>query len=275
MSPSPGARHLTLLLVLVLGACSTPRIDLAGWRARTTRERPVAERRELAADRAEVEQLRSADELARARELALALAAEHPNEGAVLTLASRAESDGVFLFPEKDTDARNHAAASALDFAERAWEFGERSVPARAQLAWALGTTTHLQPMSARSEHARRILAVATAVRAEEPENATALATLAVLNLRLETLPWIAKLMASGLPESSLAVAEDCARRAVAAAPSRENRMILAKVLIAAEREKEALTVVEEALAAPPAYPRDHALEPAVRALLAKLGGAR
>lgn len=275
MSPSPAARLLVLALGLLLGGCTTPRTDLAAWRARMARERPVAMRLELEAERAEFARLRSADELEPARELALALAAEHPNDGAVLALASLAESDGVVLFPESDKDARNHAAASALDFAERAAELGERSVAARAQLAWALGTTTHLQPMSARSEHARRILAVATEVRSKEPENATALATLAVLNLRLETLPWIAKLMASGRPESSFAAAEDCARRAVAACASREHRMILAKVLIATERETEAREVLEAALAAPPAHPRDHALEPAVRALLAQLGGVR
>ena len=259
--------------LLVLAACSAPRIDLADWRSRTSHERPMAARPSLEADLATVERLREADELVRARELALALAAEHPDDPTVLSAASRAESDGVFLRPEADTDARNHAAASALDYAERAASLGAHGPAARAQLGWALGTTTHLQSMSARSAHARRTRAVALAVIDEEPVNATALATLAIVNLRLSTLPWMARLFASDLPEASLADAESFARRAVEARPSRENRLVLAKVLLALEREADARSVLEAALATPPRFPRDRAVEASVRAHLAPLAG--
>ncbi|MFO1011272.1 MAG: hypothetical protein U1F29_14500 [Planctomycetota bacterium] len=260
--------RLAIALALFgLGACSTPRIDLVGWRERTSHERPAAARGELAADLATVDRLRDQDELVRARELALALAAEHPDDPRVLVAASRAESDGVFLQPESDKDARNHAAASSLDLAERAAKLGANSAADRAQLAWALGTTTHLQPMSARSDHARKTLEVARSVLETEPANATALATIATVHLRLSTLPWIARVFATNLPDASLAEAEAFARRAVEARPSRESRLLLAKVLIAAEREDDARAVLDEALAAPPRFARDHVLEASAKAL--------
>ena len=92
-----------------------------------------------------------------------------------------------------------------------------------------------------------------------------------ILNLRLETLPWIARLMASGLPESSLQQAEACARRAVAARPSREHRLILAKVLAEAGSPQEAREVLQAALAQGERFPRDRVLEPQLRALQSDL----
>jgi hypothetical protein len=259
---------------LSLLGCAAPSVDLPAWRARESVARPREQRGDLGSDLQAVERLRSADELAEARRLALALAAEHPGDVRVRLAASRAESDGAVLFPESDKDARNHALASALEHAERASALGDGSTAALAQLAWSLGGTTHLQSMGERSAHAHRTLEVAERALAQDPEDPTALATLAVLNLRLETLPWIANLMASGLPESSLAAAEDFARRAVAARPSRENRLILAKVLVAEERAEEARQVLEAALAEAPRHPRDHALEAPVRALLEELAGS-
>jgi hypothetical protein len=72
-------------------------------------------------------------------------------------------------------------------------------------------------------------------------------------------------------PDSSLEAAEGFARRAVASVPSRENRQILAKVLIAADKEPAARAELEAALAAPAAHPRDGVLEPALRSLLESL----
>ena len=89
----------------------------------------------------------------------------------------------------------------------------------------------------------------------------------ALVHLRLQTLPWIAKLMASDLPESSLEGAERCALRAVALRPSRENRLILAKVLLAAGRDNDARTVIDAALGAAAKWPRDAALEASLRDL--------
>lgn len=270
-SRSRAAWTLALALAAMTSGCSTPSVDLGSWRARESVARAVEQRGAQAADVATVERLRAADELAESRHLALQLAAEHADDGAVQLLASRAESDGVLLYPESDKDSRNHAAASSLAYAERALQLGQDSPAAQAQLAWALGTTTHLQSMGDRSAHARRTKEVAERVIAAEPQNATALATLAVLNLRLETLPWIANLMASGLPESSLDDAESFARRAVAARPSRENQQILAKVLIARDREDEARAVLQAALDAGAHFPRDGALEAPIRKLLEDL----
>lgn len=264
-------RAVCLSAALALGACSTPSVDLAGWRAQQAIPRAALERGALDDELAEVERLRSQRALEDARALALALAAEHPDDPRALLAASVAESDGLLLRSEEDEDVRNHGAASALDYAERAAAHGADSPAARGQLAWALGTTTHLQPMGDRAGHAQRTQRAAEAALELDPEQATALATLAILNLRLETLPWIARLMASGLPESSLEQAEGYARRAVAARPGREYRLVLAKVLAAQDREQEAREVLQEALAAGERFPRDHAVEPALRALLEDL----
>jgi hypothetical protein len=270
----PKLRLIVLSLALFVTACSGPGVhpdDVLAWRARESSARPEAERGMVDVELKEVERLRAADELASSRKLALAIAAERPNDAEAQLAASRAESDQVFLLPEDDKKSRNLAASSAWHFSVAAWQSGGRTVEFDAQHAWTMGTTTHLQPMGDRAAHARQTLEVAERALAADPENATALATVALVNLRLETLPWIANLMASGLPDSSLAKAEEYARRAVKSVPSRENRLILAKVLVAAEREGEARAELEAALAASPAHPRDHALEPQLRALLAEL----
>lgn len=267
---SRSALFLALVLVpLALGACSTPRVDLAAWRAHSAAPRPADARGASLANELEtLERQRAADELAPARELALHLVAEHPDDARVLFVASRAESDGLLLAADDDKETRNHAAASALDYAQRARERGESSIEAQAQLAWALGTTTHLQAMSARSAHAQRTIEAAHVVLERAPDDATAHATLAVVNLRLATLPWIARVMASNLPESSLDVALEHAERACKSVPSRENALILAKVLTARDESARAARVLEDALSRPPKFPRDHALEDACRAWL-------
>jgi hypothetical protein len=262
-------RALTLSSTLALGACSAPSIDLAAWRAQEALPRAALERGALADELAEVERLRAQLELTDARALALALVAEHPDDVRALLAASIAESDGVLLLSaeDEDEDARNHAAASALDYAERATARGAESAGARGQLAWALGTTTHLKEMDERAGHAQRTQRAAEDALALDPEQSTALATLAILHLRLETLPWIARLMASGLPDSSLEDAETFARRAVAARPSREHCLILAKVLVESGSLQEAREVLQEALAQGERFPRDRVLEPQLRAL--------
>lgn len=260
----------SLVLILCTTACAAPRIDLDAWRASEAAPRAADARGSLADDSGRVDDLRAAHDLEASRTLALALAAENPEHGATLLRASRAESDGVLLFPD-DEDARNHAAASALDYAERAFDAGERSAPARGQFAWALGTTTHLQSMGDRSGHAARTQEVAEAALERDPEEPTALATLALLNLRLETLPWIARVMARSRPDSSLEAAERFARRAVEARPSYESFLILAKVLAADDRPEEAREVIGVALRRSFAHPRDRVLEGDLRALADEL----
>jgi hypothetical protein len=231
----------------------------------------LEQRADPAAELQHIEALRTEQQLEQARSLALSLAAEAPSEAAVLSAASRAESDGLVLFAEREKAVRNAAAASALDYAERAEALGAQAAEARAQLAWALGAATHLQPMGKRAAHAKRTIKTAEAVLAEAPEQPVALATLAVVNLRLETLPWIAQLMASGLPDSSLEQAVAYARRAAAALPSRENQLILARCLKAAGQRDEAVAVLKQSLAAPARFPRDGALLDDVQAELKKL----
>lgn len=261
-------RVLWLVPFALVVGCSGPRIELEAWRAEQSAAAvPAHDSQALDAELQRVAELRDARELDAARRLALALAAEHPEDSAALTAASRAESDGVFLFAEDDARSRNHAAASALDYALAAEEHGADSAGERAQLAWALGTSTHLQAMFSRAGHARRTVEAAESALALDPDESVALATLALVNLRLETLPWIAKVMAWSAPDASLDAAEDFARRAVAVAPSRENRQILAKVLIARNRGDEARAELDAALAAAPAFPRDTLLEPALQEL--------
>jgi hypothetical protein len=269
--PPTSCRGLAIaLLLLSLCGCATAHVDLEAWRARKVLlELPASltTEQEIAA----IDAARAEGDLGLAREIALALAAAHPDDAGVLLAASRSESDAVLLLPEDDRDGRNHVLASALDYAERAVAHGADGAEARAQLAWALGGATHLRPMGERSAHARRTRAAAEHALELEPENATALATLATIELRLETLPWIARWMASDLPESSLDAAERYARRAVASRPSREFRLILARILLAEEKLMEARDLLHQALAEAPRFPRDEQLEPLMRDLLAEL----
>lgn len=260
-----------LVLACIASACSSTSIDLAAWRKTELAAAPVATQGPIPEELTRVDRLREERRLAEARTLALRLAAEHADDAGALIRASRAESDGVFLFPEDDKPSRNHAAASALDFALRARERGASTASELAQVAWALGTSTHLQPMFDRSAHAKRTLATAHEALALEPGEPTALATVALVNLRLETLPWIASAMAWTAPDSSLEDAEAFARGACESLPSRENLQILAKVLIASDRAAEAREVLDRALASPPRFARDTVLEPALAKLRASL----
>ncbi len=259
----------TLALVLaaaLLASCSSMRIDLADWRGRNSATTTLAAP-DLARELESIERRRSGSDLRGARELALALVAAAPDDARVLSAASRAESDAMLLFAAEDRSSRDHAAASALDYAERADRAGAHEAAALGQFAWALGTSTHLQPMFGRARHAARTVAVAKRALAADPDQPTALATLALVHLRLETLPWIASLMAFGAPSSSLAEAEHLARRACELEPSRENRQILAKVLDARGKRAEAREELDDALADPPRFSRDAALEDSLRKL--------
>lgn len=267
---SRSLRALTLLtLAAITAGCAGPQIELDAWRKAQVEPRAAANASaaEVDAQFGELERLRDALELARARELALQLAASQPRDPRALLVASRAESDGVFLFEAADKRSRNHAAASALEYVERAHALGANDAAAMAQLAWALGTSTHLQPMFDRAAHARRTFEAAERALEIDADQPTALATLAMVHWRLETLPAIASAMAFGAPKSSLAAAERFARRACEREPSRENRQILAKVLDALKRRAEAKAELDAALAAPERFPRDRVLAPALAEL--------
>lgn len=272
-TPIRALRLLPVLpsLCLSIGCGSPP--DLAAWRRDFPSPRPTAERGNLEAEIQRVRRLRKELDLAGSRELALRLVAENPERPAILSLASRAESDQVFMLPADDREERNAAALSALDYSRRAVSTMETPpVELLAQHAWAMGTSTHLQPMFDRSDHASATLEVIESCLGEDPDNAVALATKSILRLRLATLPWIATVMAWGAPEGSVEEAITLGRRCVELVPSIENRLILARALVAGEKVDEARSVLQAAAASEDRYPRDSQLRPDAGALLASLG---
>jgi hypothetical protein len=253
----------SIAIALLAAGCS--------WRQEHERARPEASRGALAADLARVDELRAKQDLEAAAILARALAAEHPDDARALFAASRAESDTVVLSAGQDREVRDAAASSAFDYSKRSIEAGADWVDALAQHAWAMGTSTHLQPMFDRSDHAWKTLEAIDRALEKDPRNAVALATKSILRLRLATLPWIARVMASGAPEGSVDEAVALAEASVASVPSVENRLILAKALLAAERSADARRVLEETLEQPDRFPRDHELREAAKKLLEEM----
>jgi tetratricopeptide (TPR) repeat protein len=276
--------HLAFILGWLCSGCgSAPEARV--WQSSQAKPRPVAEREDFDADLTRIRMLRDGLDLSASRALALHVVAERPDDGRALLAASIAESDGVFLYSREEQESRDLAALSSLDYARRAVTrleeegvsvsagVGAPGVEARAQLAYALGTTTHLQPMFDRSRHAGETLSAIEDVLVLEPENVVALATLSTLRLRLATLPWIARAMAWGAPHGDLDEAIDTAQRAAQRVPSLEYRLLLARVHEAREEPEEALSVLRMALAAEPKHPRDKVLRGDAEALLARLGG--
>jgi hypothetical protein len=252
-------------------ACAAPNVDLDTYRAREAEE--IADRGEGARDTAlaEIEALRREFDLGSARRLALGLAAVHPDDGEVLFVASRGESDALVFLGEAEEERRELAAWSALDFAERAAAAAPESARCRAQLAWALGSTTHLMPMFGRAGHAARTLEVIEEAVALDPAEPRAHATRSVLELRLATLPFMARLFAWGAPDGSREGAVAAGERAVQLRPSREYRAILARARIASEQYEEARTLLAAALESSAGFPRDRELRSTLESLLAEV----
>lgn len=265
-------RLLPLLFVAVAAVGCGKSPDVAEWRGRDAAAVQSAAVDEATKPSPEaIDSLRDSGDLAGARSMALAFAAAHPDDPEALWRASRAESDAVWLQAPGDKEARNQAAASALDYAERADAAGANGAEAVAQYAWSMGNSTHLKPMMARSAHARATDAIIDRALKLDPANADALATRAMLQLRLQTLPRIAKMMASGAPKSSLADAEKFARAAVESRPSLSNELLLAKVLAAREKPGDAAKVLDGALAREDKFPRDREIRPEAQAKLEEL----
>ncbi|MCA8922546.1 MAG: hypothetical protein KDD82_12100 [Planctomycetes bacterium] len=265
-----------LCALLISGCASVPEPEaVTAWQAEELRlagaDEAVDSSQPLAAALSAVD-LRRVANLKRARQDCLRLVLDHPDSPAVLWRASRAEADRVVLARSKGEprEVRDLAALSGLDYARRAAERAPEDPAARAQLAYALGTTTHLLPMGARSERARDVLQAVDAALALDPEQPVALATQATLHLRLATLPWIATVFASDVPEADLALAERAARHALRLQDSHEHRLLLAKVLLARDAEDEARSVLNVAGAGAP-QPRDEELRAEVEALRAEL----
>ncbi|MFG0318589.1 MAG: hypothetical protein ACF8XB_15040, partial [Planctomycetota bacterium JB042] len=157
---APRVRPLLFVVLSLSSGCAASRPDADALGVfRAAHWRPDAPR--AAPDAALVESLRDRHELIAARDVALDLAAERPDDPVALRLASRAESDFLVVTAadEAMADARASAAWSALDFAERARAAGADDAAAWAQLAWAQGAVTHLMPMFSRAGHARAVLA--------------------------------------------------------------------------------------------------------------------
>lgn len=217
-----------------------------------------------------IDQLRGQGRLAESRSVALAALAQHPGDGEILWRASRAESDAVYVFQEEDPEVRDHAAAHALELAEAALACGAESLEARAQYAWAMGNATHLQPMFSRSGHARATRNAVEVVLKEDMGEPTALATAALLQYRLATLPTVLKVMAFTAPRGNLARAERFAQAAFNVEPSRLNALILAKVLVARDHPDVAADLLRQVLQRAESYPRDSEVTPELHALLAR-----
>ena len=135
-----------------------------------------------------------------------------------------------------------------------------------AQLALALGTTTHLQPTFDRVDHAEKTLAVIQLVLERDPTNVTAMATLSVLRLRLTQVPWFVAMFA---PEGSVSEAEGLARLCVRHHPSAQFRLMLADALELQEKYGEARQILR-AGEVDARYPRDAVLRPKLRARIAR-----
>jgi len=254
------------MTLAMLAGCSAKGRDLGDWRAHWEQAKAGAEG-ELDATR--VQALRADGKLQDSRRVALLLVGQQPDNADVLFLAARAEADSTHIFLAEEKEQRALAALSSLNYAERAVAaaggLDRAPVEIGGQLAWSLGTTTHLQPMMKRSAHARKTLDVAQAVLDRDPQQHRALATMALLNLRLQTLPWIANVMARSAPESSLEEAEKTARLAIASHPALEYDLILAKVLVAREKVAEADAHLATALARPNADPTDESAREDIR----------
>ena len=262
------SRLAAALALLLLAGCSGPGMSqIASWRNGTAPGAPVLSQppsmqnvRTLAEGITRVDALRLARDLEGSRWVCMQLIAQHPQDPRLLWRAARAESDMVFVLKAHgyERDDRDVAAASGLEFARRARKIEAKpDADLLAQYAWSLGTTIHLQPMFDRGEQARSTETAAQQALAQDPEQATALATLAILHTRLATLPWIASLFAGDAPDADLDAGIDFGRRAVAREPSLLNHLLLAKALVAADRSAEALEVLEQGLASPGYRPLD------------------
>lgn len=261
-------RLLPCLALALLGCTSPPgRQRIVAWRSGVAEGVPelshppsLADVHTMADGIARVDALRLARDLEGSRWVCLRLLDKQPKNPALLWRAARAEADMVFVLKSRgyDSDQRDVAAASGLDYAVRARENApDPSADLLAQLAWALGSTVHLLPMLDRDERAAKTKKVADEALHQDPDQVTALATLSILNLRLATLPWIASLFAGDAPEGTLQGAIDYARRCVSLEPSLFHHLLLARALAAADQPKEASAVLDQGLNTPGYRPRD------------------
>ena len=219
--------------------------------------------------------------LARRRAFKLADSVETAREPELLWRLSRAEADQVLLLKRAGAprDQRDQAAANSLAFARRARELATAPSPALlGQLAAALGTTIHLRAMFDRATAAEETLEAIEAALAGDPGQLTALATLSTLRLRLATLPWIAKIFASGAPEGSVTDAILHAARCLKRQPSIAHALLLTRALTAEPQASAAAAQLERAratlraaLAEPNRAPRDAVLRPDAEAALKAL----
>ncbi|MCB2154076.1 hypothetical protein KQI84_04270 [bacterium] len=243
-------------MALLLSGCAAG-YNVTKWQEVMALPRPEQDRGFVAKELARVDVLRESMDLRASRELALHLVAENPANPDALWRAARAEADGVFLHHPHEEDQRALSALSSLEYATEATRLEPQDAETNTWYAWALGTTIHLQPMFSRAGQADETLEAARAALGADPHNPTANLAMAILNYRLATLPWIAKTMSIGEPSSSLTDGEAFARLAYEEEPSIEAAIVLAQILKAQERTREAIEVLDHALAEPNRFPRD------------------
>lgn len=258
---------LALTCLMYIGcASSTPN---AATSARLAETAASARTAETTSDLAGIDEMRTERRLADSRAKALETLAQHPDDPEVLWRASRAESDEVYMLSGDDKKGRNEAARHALELSKQALKSGAVTAEARAQHAWAMGNATHLQPMMSRSSHARATKKVIDSVLEEDMNQPTALATAALLQYRLNTLPTMIKIMAFTAPSSDLDRAERYALAAQELEPSRLNALILAKINLAQKKGAVAAEVLRTSIEAPDQFPRDEELKAELEELLA------
>lgn len=274
---------MSLLALVTLAGCqSTP--DLSSWRARSQDRSGAALLTNPTETAATIDLVREAGDLPRARQVALAAVKSFGEDAELLRRASRAETDAVLLLqagrslaPLPLEEQRRAAAWSALDYARRADRCAGEGTNAEVvgQLAYCMGSATHLRPMFSRAGHARETQELAQQALALDPDQLLALQTLATLELRLATLPWIADLFAWGAPEGSLERALQYAERCHAREASLEQAMLVARVRWAMQPDAAVIEFLEASLAAAGAYPRDATLALPARELITEWRAGR
>lgn len=255
---------------LFLSGCGK-NYDLNTWQKVTFEPQDVSTETDLNTKLQQVDQLRDSLSLKESRDLALSLILKYPNNSGVLWRAARAESDEVFLSHAHEEDQRSMAALSALEYAKQAVEIEPDNADIQAWYAYSLGVTTHLQPMFSRASHAKKTEQAALKALDLEPDHPVACYTMALLNYRLQTLPWIAKVMSVGKPSSDLNTALEYATKAYSLIPSIENGLLLSRIQLELDQTEEANQLLQELEQSENLFPRDEQLRDSLYQLLTSL----